>query len=77
MISESEYNSFMYGTNYIIKLQLIKTGLSPMILNFIEENHLESEISMRNGKIDVFDKFKKVLQIQDDFIRFEIEKLIN
>lgn len=59
MISESEYNSFMYGTNYIIKLQLIKTGLSPMILNFIEENHLESEISMRNGKIDVFDKFKK------------------
>lgn len=77
MISESEYNSFMYGTNYIIKLQLIKTGLSPMILNFIEENHLESEISMRKGTIYVSDKFKKILQIQDDFIRFEIEKFIN
>ena len=77
IISESEYNSFMYGTNDINKLKLIKTGLSPMILNFIEENHLEKEISMKNGIISVSDKFKKILQIQDDFIRFEIEKFIN
>ncbi len=76
LISESDYNKFLYGTNDVNKLQLIKMGLSPVIMNFIEINHLGTEIEFENGMIKVSKQFKSVLNNQDDFIKYEIEKLI-
>lgn len=76
IIDEPEYNKFMYGTNDVVKVQLLKMGLSPMVLSFIEENHLESEYNIDNGMIVVSKKFKDILNTQDDFIKFEISKLI-
>lgn len=76
LIEESEYDRFMYGTNDHAKIQLMKMGISPMLLMFIEENHLEKEYKIDNGIIDITDKFKEILNKEDDFIKFEIDKLV-
>ncbi len=76
LIEEHDYDKFLYGTNDNSKVQLIKMGISPMILKFIEEYHLESEYEIINGMIVISDIFKERLREQDDFIRFEICKLV-
>lgn len=77
LIDEPEYNKFTYGTNDVDKLKFIKMGLSPIIMNFIQENKLEKEFSFEKGVITVSDKFREILQKQDDFIKFEIGKFID
>lgn len=76
LIGESEYNKFVYGTDDIIKVQLMKMGISPMILTFIEDNQLKSEYKIENGIIVVSNKFRSKLNEQDDFIKFEIAKFV-
>lgn len=76
IINEHEYNKFLYGTDDILKVELIKMGMSPMILTFIEEHQLENEFKIINGMIEISSKFRKVLNEADDFIKFEINKLV-
>lgn len=77
LINESDYNMFTYGTNDVNKLMFIKMGISPMIMNFIEGNDLKNDFSIKDGEIVVTERFCKILQKQDDFIKFEIEKFID
>lgn len=77
LIDETEYNEFVYGTNDEKKLLLLKMGLSPTTMKFIEENALENEYSLENGAIKVTNKFTDLLRKQDDYMRFEIGKFIN
>lgn len=76
LIDDYEYNKFTYGTNDTNKLLLIKMGLSPIVMNFIEENNLEKDFKIENGMVVVNEKFKKILDSQDDFIKFEISKYV-
>lgn len=77
IINEEEYNKFLYGTNDNSKIQLIKMGLSTILLKFIENNNLENEYSVKNGMIETTDKFNECLNKEDDFIKFEIKKFIS
>lgn len=76
LIENSEYEEFLYGTNDINKLKLIKMGLSPIIMNFLDSNQLGKEIEFENGILKVSAKFKSVLEEQDDYIKYEVGKLI-
>ena len=76
LIENSEYEEFLYGTNDINKLKLIKMGLSPIIMNFLDSNQLGKEIEFENGILKVSPKFKSVLEEQDDYIKYEVGKLI-
>lgn len=76
IIDENEFNMFTYGTNDAITLSLIKTGISPIIIKFIEDNELNKEYTFENGMIKVTEKFKNVLSNQDDYIKFEVNKFI-
>lgn len=76
LIEKSEYDLFLYGTNDVNKLMLIKMGLSPIVMNFLEINQLSEEIVFENGMLKVSQKFMNILKEQDDFIKYEIGKII-
>lgn len=76
IIDENEYDKFMYGTNDKSKVKLVKMGISTIVLQFIKENNLENEYKITNGVIEVSKQFSKLLEKQDDFIKFEIGKLV-
>jgi len=76
LIEESEYNMFTYGTNDKSRLTFIKMGLSQVVIKFIEENQLEKEITIKNGVVFVNDKFRELLEKEDDFIQFEVGKIV-
>ena len=76
LIEESEYNMFTYGTNDKSRLTFIKMGLSQVVIKFIEKNQLEKEITIKNGVVFVNDKFRELLEKEDDFIQFEVGKIV-
>jgi len=76
IIDDHIFNKFVYGTDDLETLLLMKMGLSPIIINFINENQLKSEIKINNGMIEVSNKFIQLLEEQDDYIKFEIGKYI-
>lgn len=76
LIDEEEYNNFIYGVKDKETLALIKMGVSLTAIKFIKENHLENNFRIKNGSIEIDDIFKSKLEKQDDYIKFEIGKLI-
>ncbi|MCH5180176.1 MAG: hypothetical protein J1F32_03060 [Erysipelotrichales bacterium] len=76
LITEEVYNKFLYGTTDETTIALLKCGLSYQLINFIENENLKNEIKISETGINVTEKFLNELSKQDDFIRFEIEKII-
>lgn len=76
MLDESFYNKFVYGTDDETLINLYKFGLSYQLISFIVENNLVKEFIFKNGKIIPNEKFVEVLNKQDDYIRFEINKFL-
>ena len=76
LIDEKAYNKFLYGTDDVNELALIKVGLSSSVINFIKNNNLYNDINIKNGSVEVSSNFKKILDNQDDFIKFEVGKII-
>jgi hypothetical protein len=77
IIGEDTYNNFLYDTVSTQKIDLLKSGLSHQVINFIEENKLLQDISFHDYGFQVTDKFKQIILEQDDFIKFEISKTID
>lgn len=77
LIDEEEYNSIIYGTNDMKKLELIKKGIAINIVNKLDEDN-----QIKNLTFDInnnlqsnleFDKYKNNL---DDFLQFELNKYL-
>lgn len=77
IISQESYDKFLYNTSDQQKINLIKFGFSTHLINFIEENNLHSEIEKTERGFIVTKKFIEIVSKEDDFIKFEINKLID
>ena len=77
IITEEEYNNFIYGTNDIKKLMLLKKGLSLNVINKLEsDQQLQNIYSDNNNNLVGNDEYKKYVLTVDDFIRFQLKKYI-
>lgn len=76
IITDDTYNLFMYNTTSRVKISLLKSGLSHQVIKFVEDYDLYNDIKAVDYGYQVSNAFAQILQTQDDFIRFEIEKII-
>ncbi len=77
IITEEEYNNFIYGTNDIKKLMLLKKGLSLNVINKLEsDKQLQNIYSDNNNNLVGNDEYQKYVLTVDDFIRFQLKKYI-
>lgn len=77
VLSEDEYNVFIYGTAKKRNTDLTKLGLSGAIINKLEfDGQIENIEVDKLGHVLVNDEFRVYLGLQDDFVRFEINKYI-
>lgn len=76
LIDENLYNNYLYNTNDIKTINLLKLGLSFQLINFVKSNNLNDEISIESSGLKVSEKFKEALNKEDDFLKYEIEKFI-
>jgi len=77
IISEETYNNFLYNTTSELKINLLKSGLSRQVINFIEDNDLSGDIKFENYGFQISDKFRQNILNQDDFIKFELSKILD
>lgn len=74
-ISEEEYNKMIFGTNDQEKLKLLKLGLDLNIVNKLaNDNQLDNIVFDKNHNIELNEDFKKYINENDDFIKFEFNK---
>ncbi len=76
LISDEVFHSFMYNSVDKKTIELINAGFSYQLISFIMKNNLKDEITISKIGLSVTDKFIEILQQQDDFIRFEIGKML-
>lgn len=78
ILSEDDYNIFIYGTAKKRNTDLTKLGLSGAIIKkFESENQLQNIEVDQLGHVTVNEEFKSYLSNQDDLIQFEIKKYIS
>lgn len=77
LISEQEYNLYMYGTEVRKNIELINFGLSPSLISKLDNDGQLEYISIdTNGKINLKDEFIEFKHSIDDFYKFEIERYL-
>ena len=77
IISEDEYNKFIYGTANKKNTEYSKLGLSGSLINRLEkDNQLENIQLNKYGHVEVNTQFKEYINSQDDLIKFEVSKYI-
>lgn len=76
LISKSVYNKFLYNTDDESIINLINAGLNNQLITFIKENNLFNDFKFSETGFIVSDRFKTILENQDDFIKYEISKLL-
>lgn len=77
LISECEYNIFRYGTDDEDLLGFSKIGLSPYLMQRIEQSGLLPDISInKNGTLSSKSGFQKLMSELDDFEQFQLKKFI-
>jgi len=78
VISEVDYNIFIYGTSKKRNTDLTKLGLSGAIIKKFELAKQLQNIEIDPlGHVTVSDEFKRYLNEQDDLVKFEIKKYIS
>jgi hypothetical protein len=78
VLSEHDYNIFIYGTAIKRNTDLTKLGISGSLIKKFESDKQISNITIDNlGHISVNDNFRKYLKKQDDLVQFEIRKYIS
>lgn len=76
-ISQDEYNLFLYGSTQPKSIDLAKMGLSPYLVQRIEQSGLLSDISVnKNGTLSSKSGFQKLISELDDFEQFQLKKFI-
>lgn len=77
LITESEYNIFVYGTDNLVSNSFSKLGLSSRVVKKIELDGQLMNIKINDsGHIIINDEFKSYMSSQDDFTKFEMKKYI-
>ncbi|MDC4492162.1 hypothetical protein OHV49_03485, partial [Acinetobacter baumannii] len=77
LISESEYNKFMYGTEDRKYTEFVQLGLSSSLINFlIREKQIDNIFIDKHGYLNYRNEFIDFLKNQDDLVQFEISKFI-
>lgn len=78
VVSNSDYNIFIYGTDKISNTFLSKVGFSGFLINKFEADGQIENINIDNfGNIQINEEFKNYVKLQDDLIQFEIKKYIS
>ncbi|BBN83490.1 hypothetical protein PA25_34750 [Pseudoalteromonas sp. A25] len=78
LLTDSEYNLFIYGTNNVVLNSFSKLGISSRLLRKLEADGQFRNIKIdNNGHIDINDEFRDYLLKQDDFAKFEMLKYLN
>ncbi|MBL0440165.1 hypothetical protein JEO77_01720 [Aeromonas veronii] len=77
IVSEDEYNMFIYGTVRKASTNLTRLGLSGAIIKKFELDGQINNIEIDSfGHVFVNDSFMKYLNKQDDLVQFEIKKYL-
>ncbi len=78
LLTEQEYNLFIYGTSSRKSNEFIKLGLSSNIVNSLEANGQLVNLGIsQSGSIIANENFNNFLSDQDDLFKFEILKFIH
>jgi superfamily II DNA or RNA helicase len=78
LISEDEYNLFIYGTSKIKNTKYTKLGLSSTLVNKLEKDNQLLNIEIDElGHISVNHEFVDYINKQDDLLRFEMSKFVS
>ena len=76
LLTESEYNMFMYGSEQRENIDLFKAGLSTQLINFLKEKKQLENIRVSNGKLNGNESFFFFLNTLDEIKKFEINRLL-
>ena len=77
LISEDEFNTYIYGTIDKKKIELYKIGLSGNLINKLETDNQLKNISFdKYGNIITNEEFEEFKKSADDFYKFEIDRLL-
>lgn len=77
VVSEREYNNFMYGTEVRENIELIKIGLSIPLINLLKNRDQIKNISIKNGRLLFNNEFLSFYKGLDALKKFEISRLFN
>lgn len=77
IISEEEYELYIYGTTNKSNSEFVKLGFSGSLINRLDRDKQMSNLSINDhGLVEYNDDFVKYINVQDDLIKFEIGKFI-
>lgn len=77
LISDDEYNLYIYGTLDKEKIRLTKFGLSGNLISRLESDGQMDNITFDEfGNLQTNDKFEKFKKSIDDFYRFQINRFL-
>lgn len=75
LVSEDQYNLFIYGTSKKRNTDFTKLGLSGSLINRLESDKQLQNIEISDlGHVKANSEFKKYLEKQDDLMQFEVRK---
>lgn len=76
-LSAEQYNLILHGTSDIEKLKLMRLGMTSGMISKLEADEMMTNITVNtNNQIEVNAAFLSYLDQQDDFVKFEINKII-
>lgn len=77
VVTEEDYNVFVYGAANKKNTDLSKLGLSGSLIKRLELDDQIQNIEVNSlGHVYANDRFKEYLKLQDDLVQFEIKKYI-
>ncbi|WIG69524.1 DEAD/DEAH box helicase family protein [Photobacterium damselae] len=78
LISEEEYELYIYGTTNKSNSEFVKLGFSGSLINRLDRDKQMSNLSINDhGLVEYNDDFVNYINAQDDLIKFEIGKFID
>lgn len=78
IISEEEYELYIYGTTNKSNSEFVKLGFSGSLINRLDRDKQMSNLSINeHGLVEYNDDFVNYINVQDDLIKFEIGKFID
>lgn len=78
LVSEEEYELYIYGTTNKSNSEFVKLGLSGSLINRLDRDKQMSNLSINDhGLVEYNDDFVDYINAQDDLIKFEICKFID
>ena len=78
LLTDAEYNLFIYGSEERTNTEYVKLGLSGSLINRLnKDGQLDNMQVSSYGEITVNDDFKSYISTQDDLVQFEVNKYIS